>query len=375
MEVTNDLLFQVGLTLIKGVGDVTAKNLVAYCGSAEAIFKEKKARLLKIPGIAGKTAELILSEITNPTLLKRAEDEVRFIENNKITPLFYTNEAYPQRLKYCSDGPILVYFKGDANLNTAKIISVVGTRLPSAYGKQMVEEFIMELKNTGIMVVSGLAYGIDVLAHKTALENSLDTVGVLAHGLDRVYPSVHDAIANKMLKHGGLLTDYISGTSPDRENFPKRNRIVAGMCDALIIIESKIKGGSLITAEIANSYSKDVFAFPGRSNDEFSSGCNGFIKRNKAALIENAADLLFAMGWDDVVKDNSKPKTTQLPLFISLTEKEQGVVTLLKDTTGIHIDDICHTMQLTMSEAAGLLLKLEFSNIVKSRPGKIYVLN
>ncbi len=370
-----ELLYQIGLTLINGVGDVTAKNLVAYCGSAEAVFKEKKSRFLKIPGIAAKTADLLLNEINNKALLKRAEEEIEFIENNKITPLFYTDEAYPQRLKYCSDGPTLLYFKGDTNLNAERVISVVGTRTPTAYGKQVVEDFIAELKGSGILVLSGLAYGIDVMAHKAALESGLDTVGILAHGLDRVYPSLNEPVANKMLKQGGLLTEFMNGTIPDKENFPKRNRIVAGMCDALIVVESKMKGGSLITAEIANSYNKDVFAFPGRNNDEFSSGCNGFIKRNKAILIESAADLLYVMVWDDTKNPDKKNKKSQLPLLIDLNEKEQSIVDSLKDKTGVHIDEICTVAQLSMSEAAGLLLQLEFSNIVKSLPGKIYSLN
>ncbi len=368
----NELMYRIGITLIHGIGDVGAKNLMAYCGSAEAVFREKKKHFLKIPGIAEKTAEHLYREINDSKILVRAEKELQFVCDERITPLFYTDQQYPRRLKHFNDSPVMLYYKGEADLNAEKIISVVGTRTPTSYGKKAVSDFVSELRGSGILVLSGLAYGIDVMAHKTALDNDLDTVGVLGHGLDMMYPQVHDTIARKMLKQGGLLTEFTSGTKPDRENFPRRNRIVAGMCDALVIIESKIKGGSLITAEIANSYNKDVFAFPGRSNDEFSGGCNGFIKRNKAALIESAADLLYAMRWEDKKK---KKKTDQIPLSISLTEQEQALVNTLKEKSTWHIDEICHSAGLSMSEASGLLLQLEFSNMVKSLPGKVYTLN
>ena len=374
---SDELLFQLGITLINGVGDVTAKNLIAYCGSAEAVFKVKKEHLLKIPGIAEITAERLMANVKNKEILKRAEEEIRFIEENNVQPLFFTSENYPQRLKYCHDSPIMLYFKGNTDLNAEKIISVVGTRTPTRYGSKLVEDFISELKDSGILIISGLAYGIDLAAHEASLQNGLDTVGVLAHGLDTLYPSVHYNTAQKMLKQGGLLTDYMSRTNPDKENFPSRNRVVAGMCDAVVVIESKLKGGSLITAEIANSYNKDVFAFPGRVNDDCSGGCNAFIKRNKAVMIEHAADMLYCMGWEEKttlrLRSGSKG-SKQIPLPLNLNEKEQQLVAILKEKENVHVDEICHSIQLSMSEVAGILLQLEFSNVIRSLPGKLYAM-
>ncbi|MCD6066647.1 MAG: dprA [Bacteroidetes bacterium] len=355
------------------VGSVTAKNLLAFSGTAEAVFREKRNGLLKIPGIAEKTADKLLTELSNKEYLKRAEKELRFIEENKVQVVFYTDVSYPTRLKYCHDSPVLLYYKGTADLNAARVVSVVGTRTPTDYGKELTKQFIEELSGTGILVVSGLAYGIDVLAHKTALDTQLDTVGVVAHGLDRIYPSVHKKIAQQMLQQGGILCDYMSETNPDRENFPSRNRIVAGICDALVVIETRIRGGSLITAEIANSYGRDVFAFPGRANDEFSSGCNAFIKRNKAALIESAADLLYVMGWENKEKKISANK--QIPLPLNLNAKEKKIMDTFKDRQSVHIDEICHLSGFTVSDVAANLLQLEFTNIVKSLPGKMYQLN
>jgi DNA processing protein len=302
----NELPYQIGLTLIEGIGDVNAKSLLAYCGSAAEVFKQKEAQLLKIPGIGSIWAKSI---VNSKDVLKRAEEEIKFIEKYNIEPIFFTDENYPARLKYCSDSPVLLYYKGTADLNREKIIAVVGTRKPSEYGKEKTQEFVAELKGTGAIIISGLAYGVDVLAHKTALENGLDTVGVVAHGLDRIYPQLHDKVAKRMVGQGGILTDFMSGTNPDAVNFPKRNRIVAGLCDALVVIESKRGGGSLITATIANSYNKDVFAFPGRAGDVLAEGCNGLIKQNRAVLIENAADLLYAMQWQEIEKKTESIKT------------------------------------------------------------------
>jgi len=363
-----DLLYQVGLTLVEGVGDVWAKNLLAYCGSAKEIFEAKKPQLLKIPGIGEGLANTIIKQ---KNILKDAEKELRFIEEKNITPLFFTDENYPQRLKYCTDSPILLYYKGNADLNAQKIVAVVGTRQPSEYGREQTEKFINELKGTGILVVSGLAYGIDVLAHKKALDNDLDTVGVVAHGLDRMYPQLHTGISMKMQKQGGILTDFRSGTKPDAVNFPKRNRIVAGMCDALVVMESKRDGGSLITATIANSYNKDVFAFPGRVNDPLSEGCNGFIKSHKASLMESAADLFYIMGWETETKAKKK-KTKQIPLLLNLSDDEQKIVDAFAGKKELHMDEISYVSGFPISKVAAVLLQLEFSNIIRSHPGKMY---
>jgi DNA processing protein len=364
-----DLTYQIGLTLLDGVGDVLAKNLVAYCGSAEQVFKTNKTQLEKIPGIGTYTSAAIQK---SKSVLERAEKEVSFINDNRIQALFFTDENFPQRLKNCSDSPVMLYYKGNADLNTEKIVAVVGTRTPSLYGKEMTEKFISDLTNSGCLVVSGLAYGIDITAHKSSLDNGLSTVGVLAHGLDRVYPSVHSNYAAKMISQGGLLTEFISDTNPDKENFPKRNRIVAGMCDALVVVESKRGGGSLITATIANSYNKDIFAFPGRAGEVLSEGCNGLIKSNRANLIESTADLMYIMNWNQEVK---KKQTNQIPLLIKLSPEEQSIVKAFENKSQLHVDEICYATNFPISKTSGHLLQLEFSNVIKSLPGKIYQLN
>ena len=364
-----DLIYKIGLTLIDGVGDILAKNLVAYCGSVEQVFKTKKTQLEKIPGIGTYTASAILNA---KPVLQRAETELKFIEANSITPLFFTDKNYPQRLKNCNDSPVMLYYKGNANLNTEKVVAVVGTRTPSNYGKQMTEKLIQDLSGSGCLVVSGLAYGIDITAHKESLDVGLDTVGVLAHGLDRVYPSIHSNNAKRMIMQGGLLTEFLSETNPDKENFPKRNRIVAGMCDALVVVESKRGGGSLITATIANSYNKDVFAYPGKANDLLSEGCNGLIKSHRASLIESAADLLYIMNWDEKLQ---KKKNRQIPLLVNLPPEEQLIVNAFENKNQLHIDEICYITNFPISKTSTILLQLEFSNIIKSLPGKIYQLN
>lgn len=364
-----DLTYQIGLTLLDGVGDVLAKNLVAYCGSAEQVFKTKKAALEKIPGIGSYTANAI---IKSKSALDRAEQELKFLQDKKIKPLFFTDKNYPQRLKNCTDSPVMLYYKGNADLNVEKVVAVVGTRTPSAYGRQMTEKLIQDLSQSGCLVVSGLAYGIDITAHKESLENGLNTVGVLAHGLDRVYPSVHSNYAQKMTTQGGLLTEFLSETNPDKENFPKRNRIVAGMCDALVVVESKRGGGSLITATIANSYNKDIFAYPGKANDILSEGCNGLIKSHRANLIESAADLLYIMNWNEKVKNK---KNTQIPLLLNFSPEEQLIIKAFENKNQLHVDEICYATNFPISKTSTFLLQLEFSNVIKSLPGKIYQLN
>lgn len=361
------LRYQLGLTLIDGIGDINAKALLAYCGDAEGVFKQKKAQLLKVPGIGEVHAKSIYE---SKHVLKKADEEIQFIDRYKIKPLFFTDADYPSRLKYCNDSPIMLYYKGNADLNAERIVAVVGSRKPSDYGRVMAEELIKGLKSYGVLVLSGLAYGIDVTAHKTALDNKLETVAVLAHGLDRIYPQTHGAIAKKMLEQGGLLTDFMSGTNPDAVNFPKRNRIVAGMCDALVVVESKRQGGSLITATIANSYNKDVFAFPGKAGDSLAEGCNGLIKHNKASLIENTEDLIYAMQWEPDKK--TKQTKNQLQLQVSITEDEKRIIDVFLTKDKIHIDELSYKTNFSISKLAGLLLQMEFNNIIRSRPGKVY---
>jgi len=367
-----ELLYQIALTRIPNVGDVIAKNLLAYCGSAQAVFKAKKSALLKIPQVGEIVAGYILENQNNMEIFKRAEKEIKFIEQKKIAPLFFTDEAYPHKLKHCNDAPILLFYKGSADLNQQKIVGIVGTRTPTDYGRSQTERLIEGLKEQGVLIVSGLAYGIDTYAHRSALANDIETVGVLAHGLDELYPATNATLAKKMIRQGGLLTEFITETKPDKENFPKRNRIVAGMCDAIVVVESKKTGGALITADIAAGYSRDVFAFPGKSGDECSEGCNKFIKQNKAALIENAEDLIYAMCWEPKKKGAAKK---QFVLPVNLSGEENQIVSLLRDIPAMHVDEICSKLQLTPGKASGLLLQLEFSNIVRSLPGKLYTIN
>ena len=361
---TPGLLYEIGITLIKGIGDINGKKLIAYCGGPEAVFREKKAALLKIPGIGKST----VNQIKGQKVLDRAEAEIEFIEKYKITPLFYTNPAYPARLLNCEDGPIMLYYKGNVNLNHHRTISVVGTRRATNYGKARCEELLDELKSCDIQVISGLAYGIDSCAHRRSLELGINTIGVLGHGLDRIYPAQNRKLAEKMIEQGGVITEFISNTKPDRENFPKRNRIVAGMADAVLVIESDRKGGALITAEIANSYNRDVLAVPGRIGDDFSRGCHFLIKTNRAALVENGNDIAYLMGWE--AKEVSKKSQTEL--FVNLTDEQKRILKTIQEHKEIAIDQLTLITKLSTSKVAALLLSLEFEGLVKSLPGKLY---
>lgn len=360
----NDLLYQVALTHVPQIGDVHAKALIGIYGDAAAVFKAPRKQLENIEGIGTVRAAGIkaFKDFT------QCEEEIAFIQKYKIQPLFINSPSYPKRLLNCYDSPVLLYYRGNADLNAEKIISVVGTRTHSDYGKQVCEKLVEELKEENILIVSGLAFGIDTIAHKTALKNKLPTVAVLAHGLDRIYPHQNKALAKQITEDGGLLTDFTSGTNPDKQNFPKRNRIVAGICDALIVIESGKKGGSLITAELANSYNKDVFAIPGRTTDNKSEGCNYLIQNNKASLVTNAAALMQMMNW------RSAPKTTrqQKELFIELGPDEKKLVNILKDRENCHIDELFLNAGISSSSMAAALLTLEMQGIIVSLPGKIY---
>jgi DNA processing protein len=361
------LLYQIGLTLVPGIGDVLGKKLISYCGTPESIFREPKKMLIKIPRISDK----LITAIGNKDLLKRAEKEILFIEKYRIKPLYFQDKDYPSRLRNCLDSPIMLYFKGNADINASKVIGIVGTRSATDYGKEVCNRIISELCNHQVMIVSGLAYGIDSCAHRAAIAEGLDTIGVLGHGLDRIYPAQNKGLAEKMIHHGGLLTDFISETKPDRENFPQRNRIIAGLCDAIVVVEAAKKGGALITADIANSYNRDVFAVPGKIGDLYSEGSNLLIKINKAALIESGEDIRYMMGWD--IKESGKT-FQQRKLFIELTPEEERVVNILSEKGETGIDDLTFTSQLTMSKCSAALLNLEFEGIVKSLPGKIYSL-
>jgi len=361
-------LHQLALTFTRHIGDHLTKVLVSYCGSAEAVFEASPKKLAQIPGIGAKAIEQLHSPAE---ALQLAAAELAFIEKNDIKVLFYTDAAYPKRLKSCADAPALLYYKGTADLNHARIISIVGTRNATDYGKQLCKELIEDLKGYDVLIVSGLAYGIDICAHKESLRMDIPTVGVFAHGLDRIYPSQNKAVADKMLANGGWLTDFPSGTVPDRENFPKRNRIVAGIADATIVVEANIKGGALITAEIANSYNRDVFAFPGRITDEYSTGCNFLIRNNKAALLTSGADLAYILGWEK--PDGNTKQKPQLSLPIDLTTNERLIFETIQQNAGqLGIDDLAIKTALPLSQLAMNLLNLEMQGFVRSLPGKTY---
>ncbi|MGI8950684.1 MAG: DNA-processing protein DprA [Chitinophagaceae bacterium] len=362
----NDLLYQIALTLIPNVGTIQSKILVEHFGNAENIFKAKKKELSTVENIG----EVRAKNIKSFGNFKKAEEEIAFIEKYKIQCLFITNKDYPQRLLHCYDAPTLLFYRGKADLNAAKIISIIGTRNNTDYGKQITEKLIEELQDQNVLIISGLAFGIDAIAHKAALQNSLQTIAVLAHGLDTIYPSQHKTLAKEILLNGGLLTEFTKNTKPDKHNFPRRNRIVAGMADATIVIETAIKGGSMITAELANNYNKDVFAFPGKTTDSKSAGCNYLIKNNKAALLTDAQNLIEMMNWE-----NKKTKSkVQKELFIDLSDEEKIIVDILKEKETIHIDELFLKSGLHSSSVAGAILNLELQNVVTSLPGKIYKL-
>jgi DNA processing protein len=360
------LLYQIAITLIPGVGDVLAKNLISYCGGVEEVFKTKKSHLLRIPGVGEKIADAVFSYSD----FKRAEQELLFIEKHNVQPLFYLDKNYPQRLKHYDDAPAMLYYLGNADLNNPKIVGIVGTRKASEYGKNCVAQLVEQLSETGCLILSGLAYGIDIHAHKDALTHNLPTVGVLAHGLDRIYPAQHKTTAKKMLDNGGLLTEFMSETNPDRENFPKRNRIVAGLCDALVVVETAERGGAMITAELANGYNKDVAAFPGRVNDEYSQGCNKLIKTNKASLITCSDDLYYLMGWN-----SNKPKPIQQQLLpLDLSKDELLIYDFIKNKTKVGIDELAYALQIDASILSLQLLEMEFKGLIRTLPGKFYEL-
>ncbi len=362
----NELLYQIALTKLDKVGPVTAKNLVSYCGGVEPVFRASKKQLLQIPGIGEETANGILRQ----SVFAEAEKELNFVLKNDIQVLFFLDAAYPKRLKHYPDCPTLLYYKGNADLNASRIVSVVGTRKPTNYGVSVCQKLIEDLKPFQLMVVSGLAYGIDIAAHRKCLEAGIPTIGVMGNGLSKVYPSLHRKVAEQMIANGGLLTEFAHHLRPDREHFPMRNRVVAGLCDALVVVESKKKGGSMITADLANGYNKDVFAFPGRNTDECSEGCNLLIKSHQASLLEGAKDLAYIMRWDKQISSDS----VQRSLFADLNSSQEQIVSLLLHHRELPIDQLTHHLQKPPSEMAAALLDLEFKGIVRTLPGKKYVL-
>ncbi|MEZ4798990.1 MAG: DNA-processing protein DprA [Flavobacteriales bacterium] len=356
------------LTLVPGIGPFKAKNLIAYCGSARAVFQTKAAKLISIPDIGPAAVKALKSA---PQTLRQAEVEINFAKKFDIDILLHHVEGYPYRLKQCNDSPVILYWKGKGPIESERVISIVGTRSATSYGKQFISELLEFVKPYNPIVVSGLAYGVDICAHRVSLEKGLPTIACLAHGLDRVYPPMHTSVARSMIEAGGLLTEFPSGTNPDRELFPARNRIIAGLSDCTIVVETDSKGGSIITAYLAHSYSREVFAVPGRINDRHSSGCNMLIRKNVAALLTSGADLVDYLGWDE----KSVKKTKQLVLFQDLSEDRKLVVQLLLQNRRLPVDRISREINTNLSAVNELLLNMEFDGIIKSLPGKLYELN
>jgi DNA processing protein len=357
--------YLIALTRIPGVGDVLAKKLIAYSGSPEAVFKQSRSALEKIPNI-GRT---LSDAIHRCDALKQAEGEVEFAMKHGVSVIPYFEKTYPDRLKHCIDSPLLLYFKGKTDLNAPRMVSIVGTRNATRHGKELTEKLTAELVAAGVTIVSGLAFGIDIAAHKATLKAGGTTIAVLAHGLDRIYPQEHASIAKEMMLTGALISEFPTGTKPDRENFPKRNRVVAGMTDATIVVEAGIKGGALITAELANSYNRDVFAVPGRVSDTYSEGCNRLIMQNKAALITSAEDVLQQMNWTESSK--TVKANPQKRLLIDLTTDQEKVVAVLQ-VKEARIDELALSAGLSLNKVASVLLELEFEGIVSALPGKVY---
>jgi len=365
-QLTTDVEYLIDLRHVPNIGNAAARSLIAYCGSAKDVFKKPGPQLLKIPGIGPK----MVQSIKGFKQLELIRKELDFIQKNQIDFIPYYSNMYPKRLKDLLDAPLYLFYSGNADLNPSRSIAIIGTRKPSNYGKAVIRNLLKDLGKYKCTVVSGLAYGIDTLAHKYALENALPTLAVMGNGLKRIYPSQNRKLATEIQSNGALLTEFVSDTGPDRENFPQRNRIVAGMSDATIIIETGVKGGSMITAEIAYSYQRDVMAFPGDINREESKGCNKLVKIQKAVLIESAEDIAWNLGWD--IQNAESSKGASFRTLENLNEKERSIMQLLDDNQRIHIDKIRQAFQENSAELAGELLNLELKGLIKPLPGSYY---
>lgn len=363
-----EAFFQLALSFVSDIGPKRVRTLLSKFGTVEALFKAPLKELKTIDGIGEKLAKKLKDE----THFHLAEKEMAYCEKHDIQLLFFNAANYPKRFLNCDDPPILLFYKGNADLNIEKTIAIIGTRKNTDYGQRTTEDLLGQLNGQDDMIiVSGLALGIDTIAHKAALKNNLSTVGVLGHSLDRIYPYSNKSLANEMLENGGLLSEFPSGTKPDRQNFPVRNRIVAGMSDVTIVVESDIKGGAMITAYVAASYNREVAAFPGRVYDSKSGGTNHLIKKNIAAMITNADDLLELMNW----KKDANKKPIQQQLFLNLSPEEQKIIDLLQQKDVTHTDELLQFSGFTYPQLAAVLLQLELQGLIKTLPGKNYRLN
>ncbi len=358
-----DLRDCLALWAVPGIGSMMSKRIISYAGGIKGLFNRKDAELQRIPGVGQVLADAIRAD----DYYRHADEMMEFAEKFNISILTWYDKDYPERLKACEDSPLVIFVKGQRIDSNKKYLSMVGTRSATQRGQAFCRELVEAVSRSysDVCVVSGLAYGIDVAAHKACIEFGVPTYGVLAHGLDTIYPTAHRDIAAEMVKTGGLVTEFFPKTVPDKTNFVRRNRIIAGLCDATIVVESDVKGGSLITAELANSYSRDVFALPGRPADKFSSGCNKLIKTNQAHLVESFADVEYILGW------NTKPKPVQRSLFVELDAESQKIYDALQDGE-LTIDEICRNTGMTMPKVSSLLLTMELNGVVRGMPGKLY---
>ena len=367
--VLEDLHYVLALQKVEGVGDIVAKKLINHCGSAKEVFDAKSSHLKTIDGIG----DFLIKNLRDSTVLKRAENEVEFIQNEKIDFLYYQDNNYPDRLKHCIDGPIILFASGNLDFQNRRMISIVGTRQITSYGTEFCKKLIEDLAVFNPIIVSGFAYGVDIVAHQAAMENNLQTVGVLAHGLNQIYPKTHKKYVAKMEQNGGFLTEFWSNSNPDKENFVRRNRIVAGMSEATIVIESAEKGGSLITANLANDYNRDVFAVPGRISDKFSQGCNDLIKTQRANLLTSAADLAYILNWElEQTTTSNNGKTIQKQLFVSLDNDEQKIYDYLQKNGKQLLDVVAIDCEFPIFRISSILLNMELKGVIRPLPGKLF---
>ena len=361
-----EIIAALRLQAIPNIGDVTAKKLIAHCGSPTAIFEDKLQHLLKIDGVGRFT----LNGLFNPAYLDEAEAEYEFVSKGNIAVSYFMEEGYPEYLKHCVDSPILLFQRGDINLNQKRIISVVGTRNITSYGSTFCEAFIEEIAPLNPIIVSGFAYGVDITIQKAAMNHGLQTIACLAHGLNQIYPKAHKKYVSKMEQKGGFITEFWSSRNPDRENFLKRNRIIAGISEATIVVESAEKGGSLVTADLANGYDREVFAVPGRCSDKFSKGCNDLVKQQKAHLLTSAAELVYLLGWD--LEDKKEETAVQKQLFIDLDETEQSIYSYLQLNGKQLLDTVALECKLPIFKTSSTLLGMEMKGVIRPLPGKLF---
>lgn len=359
-----DLFYVLALLKVEGVGDIVAKKLLSHCSEPAQIFKSKASHLNAIDGIG----TILIRNLKDKSIFLKAEAELKFIEKNQIAFSYFLDENYPDRLKHCIDGPVLLFSSGNIQLRNRKVISIVGTRQISSYGMNFCKNLIADLAPLDPIIVSGFAYGVDIIAHQAALEHNLQTVGIVAHGLNQVYPKIHKKYVHRIEENGGFMTEFWSTSNPEKENFVRRNRIVAGISEATIVIESADKGGSIITANLANDYNRDVFAVPGRVGDYYSQGCNTLIKTQKANLLTSAADLIFQLNWDI----ETKAKPIQKQLFVELNSEEQKIYDFLIARGKEMLDIIALECDFPIFRISGILLNMELKGVIRPLPGKLF---